>query len=252
MTERFWSAWARAFSISMVAVLLSCFLALAGCGRGGPSVSDSGDKPEAVEGVEVSTDDGDVEVETQSTGSTVTMNGRSVMGGWFEHWGYDWEGPVSRDGYLLEYRELDADLSSIAESFERNVDGSQPGSVVFFKFCFADFWGDNSAQLKGVIDEVIGSAADRGLRLIIGNALPVREEDGSTGLVSQYHDYNEFLVQRASESPDVFVYDFYGILAGSDGFLKHEYDVGDSHLNESAYSALDGTFFPLLERASGG
>ncbi len=39
-------------------------------------------------------------------GTEVLMMGRSVMGGWFEHWGYDWNEPVTRDGYLLYYREV--------------------------------------------------------------------------------------------------------------------------------------------------
>ena len=43
------------------------------------------------------------------------------------------------------------------------------------------------------------------------------------------------------------VYDFYGVLAGDDGFLKREYQTEDSHPNEKSYAALDQSFFPLLD-----
>jgi hypothetical protein len=42
------------------------------------------------------------------------------------------------------------------------------------------------------------------------------------------------------------VYDFNGVLAGTDGYLKPEYATEDSHPNDAAYTALDAAFFPLL------
>jgi hypothetical protein len=173
------------------------------------------------------------------------MNGRSVMQGWMQHWGFAWEGPVEKNGYSLDYKELNAD--DMAGSFSDNVSGLQAGSVTFFKFCFADFDGSNLGKLEKTVNDVIDTAKAKGLKLIIGNALPVRKQDGSGEFVSEYKKYNAFLDQKAAENPgSVCVYDFYGILAGSDGFLKPEYQTEDSHPNDGAYTALDGTFFPLL------
>ena len=232
-----------------VAVCLLVFLLalsvgiVAGCG------GDGDEGPEEIIVHDVPAEESETS-DTAGPAPTVTMNGRSVMAGWLESWGYDWEGPVEKDSYLLDYKELSDDLSQIAGSFRKNVEGLPEGSVTFFKFCFADFYGDNLSELEGIIDEVIGIARENGLRLILGNALPVRKADAPSGVVSEYEGYNSYLLVKSSED-SVWVYDFYGILAGSDGYLKPEYDVGDSHLNAAAYSALDKTFFPLLDSIYG-
>jgi hypothetical protein len=195
--------------------------------------------------------------QAQSSGSkapdgarTVTMNGRSVMGGWMQHWGFTWEGPVEKNGYWFDYKELDG--NAMPSSFSGNVSGLAPGSVAFFKFCFADFDGSNLAAREKEVEEVIATAKEKGLKLIIGNALPVRKQDGSPELVDEYEKYNAFLLQKAASDPNVWIYDFYGPLAGQDGFLNPSYDTGDSHPNDEAYTVLDDTFFPLLDKVSQG
>ncbi len=175
---------------------------------------------------------------------TVTMNGRSVMEGWMQHWGFTWEGPVEKNGYLLDYKELDG--NDIAPSFAKNTEGLAAGSVTFFKFCFTDFDGSNLSQREREVEKVIQTARDRGRRLIIGNALPVRKSDGSPEMLDEYKKFNAFLQQKAQESQNVWVYDFYGLLAGGDGWLKPEYQTKDSHPNDKAYTALDSSFFELL------
>ena len=230
-------------ALCLLVLLLALSVGLAaGCGGGD-------EEPEKIV-VQDIPDEGSEPSDTTGSASTVTMNGRSVMEGWMDSWGYDWEGPVEKDGYLLDYKALNDDLSQIASSFRENVEGLSEGSVTFFKFCFVDFYGDNLSQLEGIIDEVIGIARENGLRLILGNALPVRKADAPSGVVSEYQGYNSYLLDKSAED-SVWVYDFYGVLAGSDGFLKPEYDVGDSHLNAAAYSALDKTFFPLLDTITG-
>lgn len=225
------------------ALVLSLAVAFIACGCGGGSDTTV---------VETTTEDHTNDSKRPvATDKTVLMNGRSVMEGWMESWGYDWENPVTKQGFHLDFGQLDGDLSGIAASFEDNVAGLPEGSVVFFKFCFADFYGDNLAELEGIIDEVVDTAERNGLRLIIGNALPVRKADGSQELLYEYQAYNEYLEKLASEDEDVRVYDFYGVLSESNGFLKAEYDVGDSHLNEKAYAVLDRTFFPLLNEVFG-
>ena len=234
----------KKFAVCLLVVLLALTVGIAaGCG------SDGDEGPEKIV-VQDIPDEGSEPSDTSGSAPTVTMNGRSVMEGWMESWEYDWEGPVVKDGYLLDYKALSDDLSQIADSFRENVEGLPEGSVTFFKFCFADFYGDNLSELEGIIDEVIGIARENGLRLILGNALPVRKADAPSGIVSEYQGYNSYLLEKSSED-SVWVYDFYGVLAGPDGYLKPEYDVGDSHLNAAAYSALDKTFFPLLDSIYG-
>ncbi|MFH1151209.1 MAG: SGNH/GDSL hydrolase family protein [Actinomycetota bacterium] len=204
-------------------------------------------------------DSGTGESETQVTEQTtpseesgargdVTMCGRSVMYGWLQHWGYQGSGTVGHDGYTFDYRELDG--SNMVGSFKDAVGGLPAGSPVFFKFCFVDFDGSNLAEREEQVDEVVAFAREKGLKLVIGNALPVHEQDAPDGILDEYRSFNEFLEQKAASNPDVWVYDFYGVLAGPDGFLKAEYDTGDSHPNDEAYTELDVTFFPLLGTVS--
>jgi hypothetical protein len=220
-----------------VVVLLAAGLGLGGCGN----KESSG---ESDTGRVTSQEEGQNDSAAQGSGETVTMNGRSVMGGWMEHWGFKWEGPVEKNGYLLDYKELDSE--DMPGSFAENTKGLAPGSVTFFKFCFADFDGSNLSQREREVEQVIQTAKDRQFRLIIGNVLPVRESDGSEEMLKEYERFNAFLQQKDEENPDVWVYDFYGILAGEDGWLKPEYQTEDSHPNDEGYSALDPSFFQLL------
>ena len=178
----------------------------------------------------------------------VTMNGRSVMYNWMSHWGFSGEGAVKRNGYTITYAELDG--NDIAPSFARNVSGLAPTSMTFFKFCFADFDGSNLATREKEVEQVIATAKARQLKLIIGNALPMRRQDGSPEMLQEYRKYDAFLAAKAGG--DVWVYDFYGVLAGGDGFLKPEYQTEDSHPNAKAYAALDQSFFPLLAEVFAG
>jgi hypothetical protein len=222
----------KKMAVLFLVLVVSLSLAAAGCGKKKEKTNvEREEKEEAAEA---------------SHGKAVLMNGRSVMQGWMQHWGYKWEGPVEENGYSLDYKELDAE--DMAGSFRDNISGLPAGSVVFFKFCFADFNGENLNELENTVDEVIATAREKGIKLIIGNALPMNEEGGSKGLVSEYKKYNAFLEKKATENPGVWIYDFYTVLAGPDGLLKPEYDTGDSHPNDDAYTALDESFFPLLGR----
>jgi hypothetical protein len=215
-----------------VVLLLVAGLALAGGCGGKEAGTPAGQAPEQTA------------PQAAGTGRTVTMNGRSVMEGWMKHWGFKWEGPVEKNGYLLDYKELDG--NDIAPSFAKNTEGLAPGSVTFFKFCFVDFDGSNLRQRESEVEKVIQTAGERGLKLVIGNALPVRKQDGNPQMLGEYRQYNEFLRQKAAESQGVWVYDFYGVLAGPDGWLKPEYQTEDSHPNDEAYGALDPSLFELL------
>ena len=185
---------------------------------------------------------------SEGAGNTVTMNGRLVMSNWMKHWGSVGREPVKRDGYTLTYAELDA--NDIAPSFARNVSGLAPTSMTFFKFCFADFDGSNLSTREKEVEQVIATAKARQLKLIIGNALPMRSQDGSPEMLQEYRKYDAFLAAKAGG--DVWVYDFYGVLAGGDGFLKPEYQTDGSHPNAKAYATLDQSFFPLLAEVFAG
>jgi hypothetical protein len=225
-------------AVLFLVLVVSLSLAAVGCGKKEEKTEETGEK------TTVEQEQKEEATET-STGKAVLMNGRSVMEGWMKHWGYNYEGPVREHGYSLDYKELNAE--DMAGSFKENISGLPPGSVVFFKFCFADFDGENLGDLESTVDGGIDIAKERGLKLIIGNALPMNEEGGSRELVNEYKKYNAFLEKKAAENPDVWVYDFYSALAGPDGLLKPEYDTGDSHPNDDAYTELDVTFFPLLD-----
>jgi len=167
-----------------------------------------------------------------------------------QHWGYQGSGTVKKNGYVIAYKELDG--NSIPSSFAKNVAGLAPGSVAFFKFCFVDFDGSNLARRERELDQVLATASAKGLRLVVGNALPVRKEDGNPQIVAEEKKFDEYLSQKASADPNVWVFDFNGVLAGDDGYLKPEYQTADSHPNEAAYDTLDQTFFPLLARVLAG
>jgi len=210
--------------ISLVAVVAA---AAAGCGGTAEPQGASGQKQAVAD-----------------PSRTVTMNGRSVGELWMKHWGFVWDGPVSKEGYFLDYKALDAD--NIPSSFSGNVEGLVPGSVVFFKFCFADFDGSNLSQREHELEQVLATAKEKGLKLIVGNALPVRKQDGTPEIVSEERKFDAFLAAKAASVSDVWVYDMNSVLAGGDGFLKPEYASEDSHPNDAAFTALDVTFFPLL------
>ena len=225
--------------ILLSVVALAC--AAVGCGNGAQPAS-SETSPTAAQSTTPQVQSGTVK--------NVLMNGRSVMYNWMSYWGFSGEGAVRQNGYSIAYKELNAD--DIAPSFADNVSGLAPSSVTFFKLCFADFDGSNLAAREKEIEQVIASAKARQLKLIIGNALPVRREEGSPEMLAEYRKYNAFLDAQAASNPDVRVYDFYGVLAGADGFLKPEYQTEDSHPNERAYAVLDQSLFPLLDNVFAG
>jgi hypothetical protein len=185
-----------------------------------------------------------------SGGQTVHMNGRSVMYNWMKHWGCQGEGTVKKNGYTFDYKELDAsELGNMSGSFASNTEGLPPGSIVFYKFCFADFSGDNLKALQDIVGKVVATAKERGFKLIVGNALPVRKQDGTPEMLKEYSAYNTWL-EAKSKTDGFTVFDQYSVLAGSDGYLNPSYETEDSHPNGEAYDAMDAKFFPLLNSIS--
>ncbi len=192
---------------------------------------------------------------TGGTPTKVLMLGRSVMGAWFSHWGYDGTNPVVRDGLSLTYREVEGP-DGIARSASEAIAGAEPGSTVFFKFCFVDFTGsdDQSARdelerNEGFVREVVAAAEKRGVSLIIGNALPQVASQSNSSLVREHRAYNAWLDKLASEhSGTVRVFDEYSVLAGANGALRPDFASApdDAHPNDKAYDALDEAFFAFM------
>ena len=194
-------------------------------------------------------------------GITVHMCGRSVLGGWFDHWGWDYDpgNPVRFGAYRLVYREMDVPPGIVDTAVEtaREV-GDAGGGIMFFKLCFADFVGgdedsarENLESNQRMVRDVVEAAMEEeGLMLILGNALPVVEEYSDEWMVWNQREYNRFLEELADGyGGRVLVLDLYGVLSAPDGSLRPEYaaDPYDSHLNDAAYDALDGELAKILQ-----
>ena len=194
------------------------------------------------------------------------MLGRSVMEGWFVHWGWDWDDnhPVIHGRFTLYHRYILAPWDGIDNMIDsiRTIVKNIPDTldpVVFFKLCFADFEGGdqygaeaNLERNKGIVDSVYNIVIkEYGYRLIIGNALPVPSSWIDEYIVWNQKEYNKWLLGLEEDNPGkVFIFDFYSILANSDGAIKDEYTDGepnDAHPNEEGYKALDTPFFNFLE-----
>lgn len=186
------------------------------------------------------------------------MMGRSVMYGWFQHWTEDPSQPVKRDGFTLRYVEI-ASPPDIANSVDEKLGSVRDKkTIVFFKFCFDDFAGgsrqeadaslaDKKRLTQRVYDAVV---TRRGLRLIVGNALPKTKSAADLWLVSNHRRFNAWLdAFEAKHADEVFVFDQYGVLADDSGNLKAAYasSADDSHPNEAGYAALDPRFDEILD-----
>ncbi len=193
--------------------------------------------------------------DTSAPGAMVYMLGRSVMDGWFSHWGGS---PHTYDRFTLEYHEVQSPLD-IGASAQAIIDSltlcDQP--VLFFKLCFEDFDGGDSAAAQenldrnvGYVDSVYAAATGRGLKMIAGNALPQVVNATDQWLVWNHHQYNQRLLDLAAQhSGTLEVFNMYSVLADSAGNLNPAYATSgdDSHPNEAGYTALDSAFFPFLE-----
>lgn len=194
-------------------------------------------------------------------GRTVHMCGRSVLGGWFEHWGWDYDpaNPVRFGSYYLVYQEMDVPPGIVDTAQEAAQETAEGGDeVMFFKLCFADFVGggeygarDNLESNMHIVRAVVEAAVeDEGLTLILGNALPMVSEYTDEWLVWNHREYNSFLEELADEYGDrVLILDLYGTLSTSSGSLRPEYaaDPSDSHLNDAAYETLDAVLAQILQ-----
>lgn len=189
----------------------------------------------------------------------IHMCGRSVLEGWFEHlgWDYDPGNSVVFDGYELYYHGMESPPGIVESAVEvaRRI-GKRGGGIMFFKLCFEDFEGgdESSARAnlrrnKEIIQAVVEAASEEELILILGNALPMVPAYTDQWLVDNHREYNLFLEELAAgRGGRVLVFDLYGTLATPGGWLHPEYaaEPEDSHLNGDAYSAWDQAFHDVM------
>lgn len=197
--------------------------------------------------------------------TTFYLFGRSVLQGWFSHWGWDGEEttPVQRTRFELHHRYLtgpeDNGANTIADFREQvNALDVADNPAVFFKLCFVDFAGGDSAEAQAnldrnerLVDSLLAIVSGRGLRAIIGNALPVTESEHDAWRYWNHIRYNAYLDQLAQAHPDsVFVLDLYGVLTDpATHCIRHAYRTGadDAHPNEAGYDVLDPVLDLLFE-----
>ena len=241
--------WRLVVLVALAAIAVAC----AGCGSGGESPAEPSEarQPAAEQAASATGPEGG-----DSESRPVLLLGRSVMGGWFTHWGRDGSPesmPVVRDGYALTYGEVSGP-PDIASSAVQHMEQAPEGGIVVFKFCFVDFLGDDDAdtrlaQQKGWVETVAAKARERGQHLIVGNALPQVASATTPQLVAEHRAFNAWLEGFAADSGGaVSVLDLHGTLAGSDGALEAGYAASpdDSHLNDRGYAELDRVLFGLL------
>jgi hypothetical protein len=244
-------------AILLVALAASIAMVLCvGCGGGGKTTPSKAWQGE--DDVYPGEADGDTTGAVGNGADTIYMCGRSVLGGWFDHWGWDYEDPVVMDGYDLVYVEMDVPPGIVDTAQEAAREAAEDGvRTVFFKLCFDDFEGgdeyaaqENLENNERMIEEIVATAVDEeGLTLILGNALPKVREYSDEWLVWNHREFNRFLDELADAyGGRVIILDLYGTLAAPGGWLRPEYaaDPYDSHLNDAAYDALDRVLSGVL------
>ena len=189
----------------------------------------------------------------------ILMSGRSIMQGWFSHWGSDGSRAVPHDPYMLYYGALWSPpdiIDSLQWQLNNVVKGN--GWTIFFKLCFADFDGsspesaaENLARNTGYLEKAFNLVVSgKGLPIIFATALPKVRASTTEGLVWNHRAYNQRIKNMAAAHPgEIYVFDIYSILADSEGSLRADYAASptDSHLNARAYAALDAVFFAMLD-----
>ena len=256
----------RAALAACVLLTTALFLSLLGCGGSGSGDADGDISGDGWQHEDEQPSDGG-EAEEESGGEnllpadrTIYMCGRSVLGGWFDHWGWDYDpgNPVRFGQYYLVYREMDVPPGITDSATDAARAAAAAGSrTMFFKLCFVDFVGgdeysarENLQGNEDIIRAVVETALEEeGLTLILGNALPTVREYTDDWLVWNHREYNRFLADLAGDSGGrIVILDLYGTLAAPGGWLLPEYaaDPYDSHLNDAAYEALDAELGKIL------
>ncbi len=161
------------------------------------------------------------------------MMGRSVMYGWFDHDDWDGRNELRREGYWFFYGELETP-PTIADSADAYIAEVPDATILFFKLCFDDFYASDDSEIEGnlaenvgYVEQVVATAKERDMILILGNALPKVRIDTTPALVETHIAYNDELERIAAENDNVYVFDQWGHPRRSSGRLTRARTVGD-------------------------
>ena len=99
------------------------------------------------------------------------------------------------------------------------------------------------------VRRVVDATRERGVPLILGNALPKVASETDADLVTAHRSYNDALREIAASDSRVHVFDIYGVLATPEGALRKGYAVSpdDSHLSPAGCDAFSEAFFEFME-----
>ena len=188
---------ARRLATALLAVLLiGTALAFSGC------VWVQGEAEQGTEPAEQSSQEDPGAILPSGRGGEnpeVLMMGRSVMYGWFDHDDWDGRNELRREGYWFFYGELETP-PTIADSADAYIAEVPDATILFFKLCFDDFYASDDSEIEGnlaenlgYVEQVVATANERDMILILGNALPKVRVHTTPALVETHIAYNDAL-----------------------------------------------------------
>lgn len=213
----------------------------------------------------------------------IAMAGRSTMDYWFKSWNWPvfviklagWKNlPIphekyAKDKYYFEYLPVpgptfsdnpDENAREMFEAIARQADPKRYDAL-FFKFCYVDFpvpEGDEEArktrlrQMKGMVEKVHQLAKTRGMKLILGTALPVLNPGNNENQLRE--ELTDWIISYGKQNQDVGVVDLYKPIIDDQGKLRNEFaqylwhrNVYDDHVSWKGFRVLDQGLFQSLD-----
>jgi hypothetical protein len=213
----------------------------------------------------------------------VLMAGRSTMDQWFKSWNWPrlihqhaiwrkWPIPytkLAKAGVYLELAEVptpnftDDPTTNGQNMFDAVAQHADPSrfDAVFFKFCFIDFDAREMnaetrqrklRQMTGLVEKVRAMTRQRGLKLILGTALPVQRPLPEAITLRQ--DFGAWVKDYARLQQDVAIVDLFGPLVDESGRMRPEFARHqlDDHVNWRGFRQLDPVLFESLTAVRNG
>ena len=208
----------------------------------------------------------------------ILMAGRSTMDQWFKSWNWPflihqhaiwrkWPIPFERYAkgrYYFDLVEVPTPkFTDDAESNGRNMFDAVAAQAdptkydaVFFKFCFIDFDAREMTsdlrekklrQMTTLVERVHGLTRERGMKLVLGTALPVQKPAAEA--IRLRRDFTDWVQAYGRSRPDVAVVDLYGPLVDAEGRMRPEFARRefDDHVNWRGFRQLDSGLFSSLD-----
>ncbi len=209
----------------------------------------------------------------------IAMAGRSTMHQWFKSWNWPyllhrysiwrpWPIPFQRYAKGRYYFDVvpvpTPALSDDPDENGRNMFDAvaaqadpQRYDAVFFKFCYVDFQDGTLTpelrparfkQMTSLVSNVHAMARQRGLRLLLGTALPVQQPAAESNALRR--EFSDWVRSYAEGHADTAVVDLYAPLVDEAGRLRPEYARAsyDDHVGWWGFRRLDAELFAQLDR----